>query len=87
MLFPDLSESSISEFPLGHAGYESLLTNMSIRVTTGVTFKQAKGDLTKKGWDPRLDWKGDKLYWLNGTKYERLDERSWSSIESGQAKL
>ncbi|KAF7595884.1 hypothetical protein BBP40_004377 [Aspergillus hancockii] len=57
------------------------------KVATGVTFKQAKGDLTKKGWDPRLDWKGDKLYWLNGTKYERLDERSWSSIESGQAKL
>ena len=57
------------------------------RVATGVTFKQAKGDLAKKGWDPRGDWKGDKLYWLNGKIYEKLDERSWSSIESGQAKL
>ncbi|GMG11339.1 unnamed protein product [Aspergillus oryzae] len=56
-------------------------------VATGVTFKQAKGDLAKKGWDPREDWKGDKLYWLNGKTYEKLDERSWSSIESGQAKL
>lgn len=57
------------------------------RVATGVTFKQAKGDLAKKGWDPTADWKGDKLYWLNGTSYEKLDPSSWSSIESGQAKL
>ena len=54
---------------------------------TGVTFKQAKGALTKKGWDPRTDWGGDKLYWLNGTAYEKLDGASWMSIESGQAKL
>ena len=57
------------------------------RVETGVTFKQAKGDLVKKGWDPRVDWQGDRLYWLNGTGYEKLDDRSWGSIEAGQAKL
>lgn len=50
------------------------------------TFKQLKGDLVKKSWDPRSGEK-DKLYWLNGNKYEKLDESSWSSIEAGQAKL
>ncbi|KAK5704666.1 hypothetical protein LTS12_028282, partial [Elasticomyces elasticus] len=45
-----------------------------------------KGDLVKKSWDPRSG-EGDKLYWLNGEKYEKLDASSWSSIEAGQAKL
>lgn len=54
---------------------------------TGVTFKQAKGDLAKKGWDPRKDSAGDTMYWLNGTKYEKLDDESWSGIEIGKAKL
>lgn len=52
-----------------------------------MTFKQAKGDLVKKGWDPRKDWGGDTLYWLNGTKYEKLNDQSWSQIEGGRAKL
>lgn len=43
--------------------------------------------MVKKGWDPRVDWKGDKLYWLNGKKYAKLDERSWMEIETGRAKL
>lgn len=29
----------------------------------------------------------DKLYWLNGTVYQRLDEKSWDAIEKGRAKL
>jgi hypothetical protein len=56
-------------------------------VATGVTFKQAKGELTKKGWSPQGDWNGDKLYWLDGTKYEKLTDSSWATIESGLAKL
>ncbi|BDD56134.1 hypothetical protein MPDQ_000644 [Monascus purpureus] len=63
------------------------LVRITEKVATGVTFKQAKGDLVKKGWDPRVDWKGDKLYWLNGKKYAKLDERSWMEIETGRAKL
>ncbi|PYH96003.1 bifunctional fatty acid transporter and acyl-CoA synthetase [Aspergillus ellipticus CBS 707.79] len=63
------------------------LVRLTEKVETGVTFKQAKGALTQKGWDPRTDWGGDQLYWLNGTKYEKLDEQSWGSIEGGQAKL
>lgn len=57
------------------------------RVATGVTFKQAKGDLVKKSWDPRNGGEGDSLYWLNGTKYERLTDQSWSDIDGGKAKL
>lgn len=60
---------------------------MFLRVATGVTFKQAKGDLVKKSWDPRMGGDGDGLYWLNGTKYKRLDIQSWMDIESGRAKL
>lgn len=57
------------------------------RVATGVTFKQAKGDLAKKGWNPRQDCGGDVLYWLDGKKYRKLEEQSWAEIESGKAKL
>ncbi|KAL4807054.1 hypothetical protein BDV18DRAFT_168193 [Aspergillus unguis] len=63
------------------------LVRLTEKVATGVTFKQAKGELTKKGWNPLGDWGSDRLYWLDGTKYEKLTERSWSSIESGAAKL
>ncbi|KAL4897923.1 hypothetical protein BDV59DRAFT_52089 [Aspergillus ambiguus] len=63
------------------------LVRLTEKVATGVTFKQAKGELTKKGWDPRADWNGDKLYWLNDTTYEKLSDQSWSSIEAGAAKL
>lgn len=64
-----------------------LFTNWGRRVATGVTFKQAKGDLAKKGWNPQGDWNGDKLYWLNGKSYTPLDSRSWALIENGKAKL
>ncbi|KAL1969890.1 hypothetical protein VTN77DRAFT_7399 [Rasamsonia byssochlamydoides] len=63
------------------------LVRITKRVATGVTFKQAKGELAKRGWDPAVDWDGDQLYWLNGTRYEKLDAESWAGIESGRAKL
>jgi hypothetical protein len=62
-------------------------------VATGVTFKQAKGDLSKRGWNPDIDWKGDTLYWLNprgkgrAPSYEKLEADSWAAIEGGSAKL
>ncbi|KAJ6172162.1 hypothetical protein N7470_001229 [Penicillium chermesinum] len=56
------------------------------KVSTGVTFKQAKGDLVKRKWVPGKN-QTDGLYWLNGTRYERLDLPSWSQIEQGRAKL
>lgn len=73
---------------MSHPSLEFLIIpNIASRVATGVTFKQAKGDLVQKGWDPRKDWGGDSLYWLNGTKYQKLDDQSWSQIERGSAKL
>ncbi|KAL5336203.1 hypothetical protein BJX70DRAFT_400851 [Aspergillus crustosus] len=63
------------------------LVRLTEKVATGVTFKQAKGELTKKGWNPLGDWNGDKLYWLKGTEYEKLTEPSWILIETGLAKL
>lgn len=69
------------------SGLRKDLANRLLRVSTGVTFKQAKGDLLKKGWNPSQDAAGESLYWLNGTNYEKLEANSWSSIESGKAKL
>lgn len=61
---------------------------LSCRVATGVhSSKLRVGDLEKKGWDPRQDWAGDRLYWLNGRRYEKLDGQSWLEIENGRAKL
>lgn len=81
-----------------HALLQALLaphTDKLCRVATGVTFKQAKGDLAKRSWDPVADSSGDALYWLNSGKdgkskkpvYERLERDSWDEIESGRAKL
>ncbi|XRM39061.1 hypothetical protein ABZX51_002440 [Aspergillus tubingensis] len=80
-LYSDLKKKGVPSYAFPR------LVRLTEKVETGVTFKQAKGALTKKGWDPRTDWDGDKLYWLNGTVYQKLDEQSWASIESGQAKL
>ncbi|KUL83456.1 hypothetical protein ZTR_10956 [Talaromyces verruculosus] len=71
------------------------LVRVTKEVATGVTFKQAKGDLAKRSWDPVTDTSGDTLYWLNSGKdgkskkpvYERLERSSWDEIESGRAKL
>lgn len=57
------------------------------RVSTGVTFKQAKGDLLKRDWVPGKETERDALYWLNGTDYEKLEPQSWTEIETGRAKL
>ncbi|KAI3295324.1 hypothetical protein DTO002I6_3851 [Penicillium roqueforti] len=63
------------------------LVRLTEKVATGVTFKQAKGDLAKKGWNPRQHCGGDILYWLDGTKYQKLEEQSWAEIENGKAKI
>jgi hypothetical protein len=43
--------------------------------------------LIKKSWTQNADGSGDKLYWLNGKIYEKLDGASWGAIEAGKAKL
>ncbi|KAL2857489.1 hypothetical protein BJX68DRAFT_177665 [Aspergillus pseudodeflectus] len=80
-LYSELKKKGVPSYALPR------LVRLTEKVATGVTFKQAKGELTKKGWNPQGDWNGDKLYWLNGTKYEKLTDSSWSTIESGLAKL
>lgn len=86
MLSLVLYDSLKSEFCLSDQRMD-FANGAFVRVSTGVTFKQAKGDLLKKGWNPSQDSAGDSLYWLNGTNYEKLEDNSWSSIESGKAKL
>ncbi|CAG8122501.1 unnamed protein product [Penicillium salamii] len=80
-LYDELKKKGVPSYALPR------LVRLTEKVATGVTFKQAKGDLVKKSWDPRKDSAGDILYWLDGTKYVKLGEQSWSEIESGKAKL
>ncbi|KAJ5816190.1 AMP-dependent synthetase/ligase [Penicillium robsamsonii] len=80
-LYKELRKKGVPSYALPR------LVRLTEKVATGVTFKQAKGDLSKKGWNPRQDWGGDVLYWLNGTNYQKLEEQSWAQIESGKAKL
>ncbi|KAH8594927.1 putative bifunctional fatty acid transporter/acyl-CoA synthetase [Bisporella sp. PMI_857] len=63
------------------------LVRITKEIEANATFKKAKGDLQKKSWDESAPGNTDKLYWLNGSVYERLDRASWGSIESGKAKL
>ncbi|KAJ5081775.1 hypothetical protein NUU61_010039 [Penicillium alfredii] len=80
-LYRELKKKGVPSYALPR------LVRIIEKVSTGFTFKQTKGDLVKKSWDPRTDGAGDSLYWLNGTKYEKLDTQSWMEIENGQAKL
>ena len=41
----------------------------------------------KKSWNENAKGNTDKLYWLNGKVYERLDGPAWAAIEGGRAKL
>ncbi|CAG8972995.1 hypothetical protein HYALB_00007842 [Hymenoscyphus albidus] len=64
------------------------LVRITPQIEENATFKKSKGDLIKKSWissDPGNA--KDKLYWLNGTVYEKLDSGSWGTIETGKAKL
>lgn len=85
MLFHDLSESQKSI--LSRAYIQSEMMLMGHRIESNATFKKAKGDIVKKSWHEHAPGNSDKLYWLNGHVYERLDVKSWSAIESGRAKL
>lgn len=80
-LYKELKKKGVPSYALPR------LVRLTEKVATGVTFKQAKGDLAKKGWNPRQDCGGDILYWLDGTKYRKLEDQSWAEIESGKAKI
>jgi len=57
------------------------------RIEANATFKKSKGDLVKKSWREGEGGNTDRLYWLNGSQYEKLDGKSWSAIDNGRAKL
>jgi len=63
------------------------LVRITRHITTGATFKQARRDLSRKAWDPRANRDGDQLYWLNRTRYQRLNELEWAGIEGGTVRL
>ena len=66
---------------------------MGNRIDFGVTFKHAKEVLKARSWKPSDDGEegekeGDRLYWLDGKIYRRLDEMAWRLIfEGARARL
>ena len=52
--------------------------------TTG-TFKHQKEDLKKLGFDPSKSQ--DPVYFLNGDKYEEINEELYKSIQSGNVRF
>ncbi|KAH6669034.1 putative bifunctional fatty acid transporter/acyl-CoA synthetase [Halenospora varia] len=63
------------------------LVRITPEIEANATFKKSKGDLLKKSWKADDPGNKDKLYWLNGTTYQKLDASSWGTIEAGKAKL
>jgi acyl-CoA synthetase (AMP-forming)/AMP-acid ligase II len=57
------------------------------QVETNDTYKQAKSEIIKKSWSPSVEQAGDRLYWLDGTKYRLLRTQDWRRIEEGTAHL
>lgn len=63
------------------------LVRITKEIEANATFKKSKGDIVKKSWNVDSGSNGDKLYWLNGNTYQKLDGPSWVAIETGKAKL
>ncbi|TVY42800.1 Fatty acid transporter protein [Lachnellula occidentalis] len=63
------------------------LVRITPEIETNATFKKAKSEILKRSWNASDKDNHDKLYWLNGKKYQPLDGDSWSAIEMGKAKL
>ncbi|TAQ84047.1 hypothetical protein B7494_g7630 [Chlorociboria aeruginascens] len=64
------------------------LVRITEEISTGATFKQAKGDLEKRSWDVREQRTDqDSLFWLKGDRFVRLDKEGWGEIAGGKAKL
>ncbi|KAJ5565744.1 hypothetical protein N7535_007382 [Penicillium sp. DV-2018c] len=80
-LYKELKRKGVPSYALPR------LVRITEKVATGVTFKQAKGALTVKGWNPRTEHGGDTLYWLDESRYRRLEDQDWKEIESGKAKI
>lgn len=74
-----------STLPFSRVTWMILLTKR--RIESNATFKKAKADIVKKSWNENAKGNTDKLYWLNGNVYERLDGPAWAAIEGGRAKL
>ncbi|KAJ5558942.1 hypothetical protein N7535_009185 [Penicillium sp. DV-2018c] len=80
-LYKELKRKGVASYALPR------LVRITEKVATGVTFKKAKGALAVKGWNPRTEHGGDILYWLDKSRYRRLEDQDWKEIESGKAKI
>lgn len=64
------------------------LVRLTGKIETTATFKHVVNILKARSWHPEEAKKvGDRLYWLDGEKYRRLDVVSWTEIEQARARL
>lgn len=64
------------------------LVRLTEQIDTNATFKHVKDILKTRPWDPTSPSAGkDRLYWLDGETYKKLDSDAWASINAGKARL
>ena len=80
-LYPSLRKDGVPTYAVPP------LVRLVDEIATGDNYKQAKNELAKKSWSPKVGQGTDRLYWLDGTTYRSLDTQSWEQIEHGVPKL
>ena len=78
-VFSEHVEKNLNAFQLPY-----FLRIAEVIKTTG-TFKHQKEDLKKLGFDPSKSQ--DPVYFLNGDKYEEINEELYKSIQSGNVRF
>jgi len=64
------------------------LVRLTGKIEVTATFKHVINVLKSRSWHPEeARLMGDRLYWLDGETYRRLDGRSWEEIEGARARL
>ncbi|KAM5343985.1 hypothetical protein ACJ41O_012522 [Fusarium nematophilum] len=56
-------------------------------IDTTATFKQQKGELKDRPWDPNAKDQQDSIYWLRGEEYVKMDAVGWGQIQAAKARL
>lgn len=79
-LYPHLKLRGLPEYAIPR------LVRFSKEIDTGATFKHAKEVLKARSWNPDQA-ANDHLYWLDGSRFRKLDREAWADIARARAKL
>lgn len=62
------------------------LVRLTEKIEATATFKHVTSVLKERNWEPSKS-QGDRLFWLDGDKFRRLDDSSWKAIQGATARL